>query len=99
MELKSVNNKVVRFACFIAGTFAAFLTPDFETSPFRNHNWVASIITFQIDHMRLLLAVTLAWLVYWIFKKRVKGPEAMIMFCGMGYVSCRLLLSLRALAL
>ena len=98
LESKSgLNNRVLYLACIMAGAFAAFLTPDFQMKPIRNHNWVESIIAFQIDHMNLLLIVTLAWLIFWILKKRVKGPEALIVFVGLGFVLFRLLLAIRGL--
>ena len=80
----------------LAGAFVAFLLPVTNTLPIPHGGVLARIIGFELNYLNALTTLVGVWLAYWLFKRKISGREAIVMYGGLAFVSVRLLLTLFA---
>lgn len=85
--------KFVYVTCALVGAFVGFLIPNTKTLPPRNHGVVAAIIAFELNYINLITTIGVAWLFYWLFKRKTRGREAMVMYGALGFAMIRLMLA------
>jgi hypothetical protein len=79
--------------CALVGAVVGFLVPAAKASSAQHPGILGNIIAFELNYINLIATVGTVWLLYYVFVRKVRGREALVMYGALGFVSVRLILA------
>jgi hypothetical protein len=92
--LAGSRDAYLRVLCALVGVAVGSLIPATKSVSQTHSGALAGLIAFELNHEAILLAIGVAWIVYWLLVKRPQGLEALIVFSGLGWSVVRLAIDL-----
>lgn len=92
--LAGSRDPYLRVLCALVGAAIGSLIPATKSVSQMHSGALAGLIAFELDHEAILLAMGVAWIVYWLLVKKPQGGEALIVFGGLGWSTGRLAIDL-----
>ncbi len=85
--------KYLLIGCTFIGAFIGFLMPEAKLPQPESSGIVSAIIRFELSYINFITTLGAGVLAYLLFKRKVSGRAAMILYGALGFVCVRLLLA------